>query len=242
MGSLLARSIAAQAQLERTSQANQVRNQIAAIQARQGEWSGAKKPLMAAKAKLKWFKLDAEAAKSTADALDGVEHLSSKAKEVLLSGVDIADVAQDGLWLRLVNQAKSATDTVREETRKAWRARIETTADLPAPEIIGNLMMPSPANQVALKAYRERFQRYRALRNSSEPNAESDLKDLVDCENELARRHSEFVLDMPPAVRRFQQELPVGAPLALLTPDVLAWLSSNDDLSRFVVRVKTNQI
>lgn len=241
MASLLTRSVAAQAQLDRTSKANQVRNQVAAIQARQGEWSGAKNPLMAARAKLKWFKLDAEAAKSTADAVDGVEHLSSKAKEVLLNGVDIADVAQEGLWLRLVNQAKAATDIVREETRKAWRARIEATADLPAPEIIGNLMMPSPANQAALKAYRERFQRYRALRNSSEPSSESDLKDLVDCENELTRRHSEFVLDMPSAVRRFQQELPVGAPLALLTPEVLAWLNSNDDLSRFVVRVRSNQ-
>ena len=242
MGSLLTRSVAAQAQLDRTSQANQVRNQMATIQARQGEWSVAKKPLLAAKAKLKWFQLDAEAAKTTADAVNGVEHLSSKAREVLLTSVDIADVAQDGLWLRLVNQAKSATETVREEMRRAWRARIEDTADLPAPDLISNLMMPSPANQAALKAYRERYQRYRTLRSSAEPSSEIDLKELVDCEKELTRRHSEFVLYMPPAVRRFQQELPVGAPLALLTPEVLAWLSSNDDLSRFVVRLKNTQI
>lgn len=239
MGSLIKRSAAAQAQLERTNQANQVRNQIAAIQARQGEWSSAKKPLMAAKTKLKWFTLDPESAKAASDAISAVEHLSSKAKEVLLNGADIGAVAQDNLWVRMLNQAKSATVTVREETQKAWRGRVEASADLPAPELIGNRMMPSPANQTALKTYREQYQRYRTLRNSTEPSAKEDLKDLVDCEAQLKRRYGEFVLDMPEAVRRFQQELPIGAPLELLTPEVLAWLKANDDLNRFVIRTRS---
>lgn len=238
MGSLISRSIVAQAQLERTNQANQVRNQVSAIQARQTEWSNAKRPLIAAKTKLKWFTLDAEAVKATSDAIDAVKHLSSKAKEVLVNGVDIDDVSKDGLWLRMVKQASSSTDVLREEMRKAWRASIEATAELPEPESIRILMMASPANQAALRAYSERFQRYRTLRKSSEPSSQDDLKDLRDCEKELKRRYSEFVLDLPPAVRRFQQELPIGAPLELLTPEVLAWLKENDDLSRFVVRTK----
>ncbi len=238
MGSLISRSIAAQAQLERTNQANQVRDQLSAIQARQTEWSNAKRPLIAVKTKLKWFTLDAEAVKATSDAIDAVKHLSSKAKEVLINGVDIDDVSKDSLWLRMVKQASSSTDVLREEMRKAWRASIEATAELPEPESIRILMMASPANQAALRAYNERFQRYRSLRKSSEPSSQDDLKDLRDCEKELKRRYSEFVLDLPPAVRRFQQELPIGAPLELLTPEVLAWLKENDDLARFVVRTK----
>ena len=238
MTSLMSRSIAAQEQLERTHQANQIRNQVSAIQARQTEWSNAKKPLIAAKSKLKWFTLDAEAVQATSDAMAAVAHLSSKAKEVLVNGVDIDDVSKGGLWLRMVKQATSSTDVLREEMRKAWRACIEATAALPEPDSIRTLMMPSPANQAALKAYSECFQRYRLLRKSAEPSSQDDLKDLRDCEQELQRRYSEFVLDLPPAVRRFQQQLPLGAPLELLTPEVLAWLQQHDDLSRFVVRTK----
>jgi len=239
VGSLIKRSAAAQAQLERTNRANQVRNQISAIQARQGEWSGAKKPLMAAKTKLKWFALDPESAKAASDAISAVEHLSSKAKDVLFREADIGAVAENNLWVRLINQAKSTTVILREETQKAWRARVEASADLPAPELIGSRMMPSPVNQAALKTYREHYQRYRMLRNSTEPSAKGDLKDLMDCEAQLKRRYGEFVLDMPEAVRRFQQELPIGAALELLTPEVLAWLKANDDLKRFVIRTRT---
>ncbi|MEJ8827218.1 hypothetical protein WKW80_35430 [Variovorax humicola] len=239
MATLLARSTDAQAQLGRTHIANQVRHQLATIQSRQSEWDGARKPIDALYAKLQWFGAEVSADADLQEVLGKVRYLSGQAQELLRSGTDMEVLTQDELWVRLINQAKTAADTARAAVRAAWRARVLAAGTLPAPEEISNLMMPSPTNQAALRAYREQHERYRALRDRLEPGSESDLYAVDQYARDLQARQQSFALNLPPEVKLFREALPLGAPLPLLTPSVLQWLQEHDDPTRFAVHVKS---
>lgn len=239
MATLLARSTSAQAQLNRTHIANQVRHQLATIQSRQLEWDSARKPIDVLYAKLQWFGPEASDAADLQEALGKVRYLSGQAQELLRSGTDMEVLSKEELWLRLINQAKTAADTARLAVRAAWRARILAVGTFPAPEEIGNLMMPSPANQAALRSYRDQHERYRVLRDRPEPGSESDLNSLDQYAKELQVRQQSFALNLPPDVKLFRAALPLGAALTLLTPSVLQWLREHDDPTRFAVHLKT---
>lgn len=238
MATLLARSTGAQAQLRRTHIANQVRHQLATIQSRQSEWDAARKPIDALYVKLQWFGPEASSVEDLQEVLGKVRYLSGQAQELLRSGTDVEVLSQDELWVRLINQAKTAADTARTAVRAAWRARVLAAGALPAPEEISNLMMPSPANQAALRVYREQHERYRALRDRLEPGSESDLDSIDQYVKELQARQQLFALNLPPDVKLFREALPLGAPLPLLTPTVLQWLQEHDDPTRFAIHVK----
>ncbi|NNU44776.1 hypothetical protein [Ramlibacter montanisoli] len=96
---------------------------------------------------------------------------------------------------------------------------------------------PLPQNDALLADYEAQYRAASRLASMENPRSASDpeaFAQAIDSCKEIAGR---LRFDAPTDVEEFFRALNAGgASLALVTPTVLAWLSKNDQLGRYIVR------
>jgi hypothetical protein len=241
MPTLIERSQAARVALERARLANQTRKQLAAVQARASEWSRLTSAHSAARKRMAVFPdhfatLPPEVAKANAAAAA----LAHEAQRLLRSGADIEALYSADLWTRLLAAAEGANKAAEDAARAAWNQVREEVGSVEKPTALEARTPPTPANEKVLADYRTQYNKYEALVRQGVPNSPSALHDLSSAVERLRAVQAGLTLSAPEAVRVFLRAVQQGnAGIDLLTPEVVAWLQTNDNPARFVIKVRT---
>lgn len=239
--SLLTRSQEARESLLKARIANQNKLQLSAIHNLQSTWSTKQSKASKVWDKFSWFSGSEINNLELKMLHDGVSALALEAQNLLKTSDDVQELSKNDLWTRLLKLADTATNKTQEALKMAWETKIEESGTIETPERIESLMPKTPKNSLNLSIYRETFTNFRRLRDLPSPNSAQDIIDLGKYASLLHEKFNNFVLDMPEEVKLFQQALIAGnAVISLLTPTVIQWLQDNDDITRFVIRVKSN--
>lgn len=241
MPTLMERSQAALAGLQRARLANQTRKQLAAVQARATEWNTRISTRSAARKRMAVFPdhfatLPQEVAVADAAATA----LAREAQDLLRGDADIDALYQEDLWTRLLAAADSANKAAADAARTAWDQVREEMGSMETPASLEARMPRTPANERVLADYKTQYQQYAALVRQGAPSSPSVLHDLSRAIERLREVQAGLTLSAPEAVRVFLRAVQQGnAGIDLLTPEVVAWLQANDDPARFVIKVRT---
>lgn len=150
---------------------------------------------------------------------------------------DVASLAADPLWKRLLQATGKAAEILRAATQVAWRARVESIARPVAPAALRAKVASIPANREILKRYEHLYAAYERLAAQSAPRTAGDAEALRTAEAECKAAVDGLSYDVPPAVEAFFRAVDGRtATLAILTPDVLQWLRERGQLDQYAIR------
>lgn len=243
MPTILDRSKLIMAGLERATQANIARQEMAELSKRSGEWSERKAHLLRLKDRHSWIPLSPAVTAIVASENTKVCPLALEAAK-RLQEEGVQGLTKDDLWMRLLASAASAVKVTEEALRSAWQLQVEAIGDFEEPTSIERKVKsaPSPGNLAAFEDYKRAHANYRSVAKQPLPSDPSALSVLNEAAATLRKVRGRFDFSMPVEVKHFLEQLEYGgAALSLLTPIVLDWLKQNDDINRFVVRVKAGR-
>ncbi|GFO65885.1 hypothetical protein M1B72_02645 [Geomonas paludis] len=139
-------------------------------------------------------------------------------------------------WPTLANGAKALATSLRESCRQGWRAYTE--AFFAQVEIVESKVVKTDTNIALLQEYRKLHRELQTLKSDWESiSAVRSLKSRGKRLLELAKKLNEF--DAPDEVKRFLDAVSTngGAPLDLLSVEVVEWLKEQDLFSRYKIVV-----
>jgi hypothetical protein len=139
-------------------------------------------------------------------------------------------------WTSLMTALDAAIATVETNQRHDWSAYVGNSlfAGLP-PEQRKVGLVQTPDNKVALERYTRLYEKFARYRNTI-PGTAQALDEVHQYSADLGE--IAFEEDVPQNVEAFINALAFGASLALLTPEVIAWLREHDLLDSYVVRAR----
>lgn len=150
---------------------------------------------------------------------------------------DVASLAKDPLWKRLLQATGKAAEVLRAATQAAWRAWVESMERPIAPAALRAKVASIPANREILKRYEQLHASYERLAAQSAPRTAGDATALRTAEAECKAAVDGLSYDVPPAVEAFFRAVDGrSATLAILTPDVLQWLREHGQLDQYAIR------
>lgn len=243
MPTILDRTNLIMAGLERAKQANIARQESAELSRRRAEWSEHKAHQLRLKDRHSWIPLSPAATASVAAENTKVRPLALEAAK-RLQEEGVQGLTKDDLWMRLGASAASAVKVTEEALRSAWQLQVEAIGDFEEPTSIERKVKsaPSPGNLAAFEDYKRAHFNYRSVVKQPLPSDPSALSVLNEAAATLRKVRERFDFSMPLEVKHFLEALEYGgAALGLLTPAVLDWLKQNDDINRFVIRVKATR-
>ncbi len=243
MPTILDRSKLIMAGLERAKQANIARQETAELSKRSSEWGERKAHLLRLKDRHSWIPLSPTATACVASENTKVRPLALEAAK-RLQEEGVQGLTKDDLWMRLLASAAIAVKVAEEALRSAWQLQVEAIGDFAEPTSIERQVKhaPSPSNIAAFEDYKRAYINYRSVAKQSLPSDPSALSVLNEAAATLRKVRERFDFSMPVEVKHFLEALEYGgAALGLLTPAVLDWLKQNDDINRFVIRVKATR-
>lgn len=139
-------------------------------------------------------------------------------------------------WTGLMTALDTEIATVAANQRNDWSAYVASSlfAGLP-PERRKVGLVPIPENEAAFKQYTRLFEKF-SRHYSTIPATAQALEEVHQLSNELAE--IKFKENVPKNVEAFIDALAMGASLALLTPEVMAYLRDHDLLNSYIVRAR----
>lgn len=160
-----------------------------------------------------------------------------KAKEILqkfVASSTAATLKRAQGWKTLLGEAAAAARDLGTANVAAWRSyRKEIFAGDP-PAVVESRLAPTRPNVEAITKYRFLFDRLEAKFNTL-PADRGAIDEAVVLASELETVAKEFDFDVPAEVKLFLEAVlsVSGAPLALLTPAVQAWLVDNNSFDNY---------
>ncbi len=149
---------------------------------------------------------------------------------------DVASLAADPLWKRLLQTTSKAAEILRAATQSAWRARVESMERPAAPAALRAKVASIPANREVLRRYEQLYSVYERLAAQPMPRTVDDAVALRTAEAECKAAADSLSYDVPPAVEAFFRAVDGRtATLAILTPEVLQWLREHGQLNQYVI-------
>ena len=150
---------------------------------------------------------------------------------------DVASLATDPLWMRLLQATRKSAEFLRGATQAEWRALVESMESPIAPAALRAKVASIPANREILKRYEQVHATYERLAAQPAPRSAGDADALRMAEAECRVAVDGLSYDVPPAVEAFFRAVDGRtATLAILTPDVLQWLREDGKLDQYAIR------
>lgn len=167
----------------------------------------------------------------------GLRRDAREAADRLDAKQDVAALAADPLWTRLLQSTDKATNALRQATEVAWRSWIDATEAPIAPAALKAKVPGIPSNREILQRYGTVYADYERLVKQSAPRSAGDAAALRAIEVECKAAVNGLNYDVPPGVEAFFRAVDGhSATLENLTPEVLQWLGENSRLKHFMIR------
>jgi len=169
-----------------------------------------------------------------ASAIETIKNVSSRFQESPKS----TTLRQGKRWTGLSSKLETVTTKVAEAQAKDWEVYfVNNYFGGPHPTQRSARLAPTPANDKAIKIYKELFVQFVKYR-SKIPQDSADFANLRDLSEQLSQ--VTFQEDVPSSVKTFFEATSSssGASLDLLTIEVIEWLRNNNLLTNYNVRAK----
>jgi hypothetical protein len=227
--------------LQKAKVANQTRQEISAIQQRMREWGQCANTRRVLTEKVRIVDPLLLVREDIVQADCNVKGLAQQAKELLLAGGNVQDLATDNLWTRLTAAAESANQDVRSAACDHWRKFVQNFGPIESPTVLDARIVKTPANVGLFESYKQHYTKYSAIVRAELPANSSTPEELISAVSTLQALREQLIGTVPEVVRAFFKALENGgAELGLITPEVLEWLRENDDPNRFVVKSRAS--
>lgn len=178
---------------------------------------------------------------SSPDSLGRLRRRASTVREKFKADRTATTLKKGQGWRLMVDEAAVAIVDIDKALHDAWRDYRATLFSGEAPGKIRSVLAGTKENTDALEAYRvthEKFmQHFQSL--PTEPAAIERARALA---AELVRIAERFDYNVNPDVKSFLAAVQAGgAPLAMLTDDVLAWLKDGNGMNGYRIRAVDTQ-
>lgn len=211
--------------------------EAARIEARLEEWSQALGALQSAQRQADWLNISLDDVHSFNEPSAHMQQLAQVAAERLSANRNVEDLLSEDLWIRLLQTVKSAMRAVKNEVASAWASLAQEFRALTPYRQLHATVAPLPQNRTLLEAYRSQYEDGARLANLPEPRSGDDQTRIREIVANCKQIVTQLTYDAPAEVGEFYRSINAGtASLEHVTPEVLAWLSSNDNLRNYVVR------
>ncbi len=140
-------------------------------------------------------------------------------------------------WPTLLAEIDVAVKELQTSVSATWKAERSILFSGETPSAIDGKLAKTRSNQEALKRYRVLYSQFRSLFDS-EPSDLSVIANARRLGRELEEAAKAFKFDVPSEVKVFLEAVQSvsGAPISLLTAEVLKWLHENDGLDAYRVK------
>lgn len=227
----------ARSSIEALVVAQRHQHQRSTLRERTAEWDKARTDWAKAVEQAGWIHLRPETVPDCARIQLALRNDAREAEKRLGDMQDVASLATDPLWTRLLRATDKATEALRGATQAAWRAWVESTDRPIAPTVLRSKVASIPANREILKRYEQAHAIYERLAAQSAPRGTGDPAALRAAEAECKAAVDGLSYNVPPAVEVFFRAVDGRiATLASLTPEVLQWLREHDQLDQYAIR------
>lgn len=238
MTTLLERCVTVRDGLARANQANQTRQEMAALSKRANEWIDLRKRHHLLLQRQKWLPLPPAVMASLVTTNAVVQPLTQEAA-TRLAEEGVQSLTKNDLWPRLLSSADCAIKAIEDALRSAWRQHVDAVGEFTAPTALERQILGTPSNKDALEDYKRAFERYRSVAKQSLPSDPNALSDLTEAAVILRKVRERLNFSTPAEVKQFLDAVEWGGgPLQLLSPSVMEWLLKHDDIGRFVVKIR----
>jgi DNA repair exonuclease SbcCD ATPase subunit len=130
-------------------------------------------------------------------------------------------------WKKLRDNCKHVQTQLATELPKAWRRFVDNLHTGQSPEDLEAILAMTKANESALAKYRDLYHQLKNLRTQLPEDGE-EISGVIKRAEKLKEVATKFDFDVPEKVKIFLAAIAQGgAPLNLLTDDVVQWLSEN---------------
>ena len=219
--------------------AKQHQHQRAKLHERTSEWSRARAQWTSAVEQAAWIDVSPGSVPECAKIQSGMRADAAESARRLGDQQDVARLADDPLWTRLLQSTSKATETLRAATQVTWRGLVEATERPIAPAALCAKVANIPSNRDILKRYEQECTAYERLAALSVPRSGNDAIALraaaAACQAAVAGLS--YLDDVPPAVQAFFRAVDGRtATLAHVSPDVLKWLREHGQLNDYIIR------
>jgi hypothetical protein len=212
-------------------------NDGAAIDERRQQWSAKLVPLQGARQRASWLGLVPAAVPEHGHQFLRTKQLAAEAAARLEVTPEIAALTGDDLWVRLLQSAEGAAQSLSEAVKAQWAQAAAAFRELTPPDQLRITASPLPENERLLSAYEVNFRQAGRLAAQEVPRTTEDPAALAAAITACQTAAAGLRFDAPEEVEAFFRALNAhGAHLGLVTPTVLAWLAENGDLQNYIVR------
>lgn len=208
------------------------------ISLRREDWNMALEPIERGCRQLQWLGMSPDCDPGLAQSLVATRALAVEARARLIETRDIDSVrTSDALWTRLLASAKNCGEALAAAVQRHWSEAVRNHGDFDSVETIRQRAPSTPGNRDALEDYQRAYTAYQMLAGAKGPRFAQSIDQLAQRASELRSALSRIDFNVPPEVQAFFSALSAGgAKLELITPTLLDWLKSNDQLNHYVVR------
>lgn len=142
-------------------------------------------------------------------------------------------------WQALLKQIDAACGDLGTSLLDSWRAYRGRAFAGEAPATLRDRLARTPANDDALERYRGLYQRLQVAFQQL-PQDTAAIEQINRLAKQLEATAREFDYDVPGAVKAFLEAVQsvAGAPLDLLTPEVVDWLKANNSFDAYRISAK----
>lgn len=178
---------------------------------------------------------------SAPDSLGVLKKRAEGVREKFRAERSSATLKKGQAWKLMLADLTSATADVDKSLGAAWREYRSTLFAGDAPAKIKGVLASTKGNLDALVAYQQTHEAFTKL-FQSQPTDPSVVERASSLAAELVRIAARFDYDVKPEVKVFLAAVQAGgAPLALLTDEVLDWLKSGDAIDSYRIRAAETQ-
>jgi hypothetical protein len=208
-----------------------------AIDQRTQQWNEKLGELEAARQRADWLHVDLSQLASYPEQFTYTRQLAHEAAERLERRPSIEALTEGDLWVRLLQTAQKTADAAWDQVKRAWALKVEEFRQLTPSHQLRATASPLPQNDALLANYEAQYRTASRLAAVEHPRSASDPEAFAQAIDSCKEIAGQLRFDAPADVEQFFRALNAGgASLALVTPTVLAWLSENDQLGKYVVR------
>lgn len=143
-------------------------------------------------------------------------------------------------WRTLLEELDASGAELSQAVAGAWRRARESFFAGDTPATLRGRLARTPENDQALARYRFLFERLDAA-FAAAPVDQAAIEQVKQHASELEAAAQAFNFDVPAAVKAFLEAVQsvAGAPLDLLTPEVVGWLKSNNCFDAYHISAKS---
>ena len=223
--------------IEKLVVAQRHQHQRSTLRERSTEWDKARSEWAKAVEQANWVGLRPESVADCARIQLALRADAREAAKRLGDMQDVASLATDPLWMRLLQATGKAAEVLRGATQAAWRDCVESMERPIAPTALRAKVASIPANREILERYEQVHATYQRLATQAMPRSAGDAAALRTAEAECKMAVADLSYDVPQAVEAFFRAVDGRtATLAILTPEVLQWLREHSQLDQYAIR------